>query len=156
MYLYLLRKGAYKSYKFFRNERCTLSDQSASPQRSLSFVSIKVLKWSKSYLLCYNWKEWLLGNSNLNNFSENSIWRHILILPWFHSYKLWFYWYLKPYDMSHLLLCCSDDSQKCEWKVINTEETQKKKTMKKTLIWKHDIGFLNFRRNITFTILVTL
>ena len=58
-------------------------------------------------------------------------------------------------DMCPLPLCYSDDSQKCELKIMNTEETQRKKTMKKTLIWKHDIGFLNFRRNITFTILAT-
>ena len=31
-------------------------------------------------------------------------------------------------------LCCSDDSQMCESKIMQTEETQKKKTMKKTLI----------------------
>ena len=31
-------------------------------------------------------------------------------------------------------LCCSDDSQMCESKIMETEETKKKKTMKKTLI----------------------
>ena len=51
-------------------------------------------------------------------------------------------------------LCCSNESQKCELKIINTEETQRKKN-EKTLIWIHDIGFLNLRRNITFTILAT-
>ena len=28
--------------------------------------------------------------------------------------------------MFPLPLCCSGDSQKCEWKIMNTEETQKK------------------------------
>ena len=37
----------------------------------------------------------------------------------------------------------------------NTEETQRKITRKKTSIWKHDVAFLNFFINITFTILAT-
>ena len=49
-----------------------------------------------------------------------------------------------------LPLCCPNDSQKCDWKVINTEKTQRKKRKEKTSFWKHKIGFLNFLRNITF------
>ena len=52
------------------------------PQRSLSFVRINVPKWSKNYLPCYKWKRWLLDNSKLKIFSENSIWLHILISPY--------------------------------------------------------------------------
>ena len=37
----------------------------------------------------------------------------------------------------------------------NTEETQRKITRKKTSIGKHDVAFLNFFINITFTILAT-
>ena len=54
-----------------------------------------------------------------------------------------------------LLICCSNDSQRYEWKVMSTEQTQKNKRKEKTLIWKHDIGLLNFLRNITFTVLAT-
>ena len=43
--------------------------------------------------------------------------------------------------------CCPNDSQKCEWKIINTELTQRKKRKEKTSFWKHKIGFLNFLRN---------
>ena len=60
-------------------------------------------------------------------------------------------------------LCCSNDNQKCEWKIeetqkaeIETQLTQKKQrklTRKKTSICKHDIAFLNFLINIAFTIL---
>ena len=32
---------------------------------------------------------------------------------------------------------------------------ERKKARKKTSVWKHDIGLLNFLRNITFTILAT-
>ena len=42
---------------------------------------------------------------------------------------------------------------------MNTEETLKNKNNKKTpdiSIWKHDIGFMNFLRAITFTILEKL
>ena len=53
--------------------------------------------------------------------------------------------------MCTLPLCCPNDSQKCEWKIINTEKTQRKKRKEKTSFWKREIGFLNFLRNITFT-----
>ena len=63
--------------------------------------------------------------------------------------------------MCPLPLHCSNDSQKYEWKIMNKEETQRKKRKEKTLIWKHEIGlgknfnlkhevgFLNFLRNLT-------
>ena len=34
-------------------------------------------------------------------------------------------------DTCPLPLCCSNDSQKGEWKIMNTEETERKKTRKK-------------------------
>ena len=46
-------------------------------------------------------------------------------------------------DMYPLPFCCSDDSQKCERNIMKTEET-KRKQMKKSLIWIHGIGFLQF------------
>ena len=55
--------------------------------------------------------------------------------------------------MCPLPLCCSDDTRKCEWKIMNNKKHRKKKTMKKTLIWKNNIVFLNFHKNITFTFL---
>ena len=97
-------------------------------KRSLSFVRIKVPKWSKSYLVCYKWRSDsqvtpnnLNNLSNLNNFSENSIWRHILILSWCHIYSVIDIGRFN--NMCPLPLSCSNDSQKCEWKIV--EETQK-------------------------------
>ena len=43
----------------------------------------------------------------------------------------------------------------CEWKIMNTEETERKKNKEKTSIWKPDIGLLNFLRDIKYTILAT-
>ena len=57
--------------------------------------------------------------------------------------------------MCPLPLYCSDDSQKCDEKYRAQKKHKEKKTMKKTLIWKHDISFLNFRSSITFTIITT-
>ena len=120
---------------------------------NLSFVRIKVPKESKSYLLCYEWKEWpnnLNDLIDLNNISENSIWRHILISSWCHSYIVID---IRRFNsMCPLPLCCSNYSQKCKWKI---EETQRKMTRKKTSIWKQDIAFLNFLINIAFAILAT-
>ena len=45
--------------------------------------------------------------------------------------------------------------QKGESKILNTEKTEKKKQSKKNFNLKHDIGFLNFLRNMTFTILAS-
>ena len=87
-------------------------------------------------------------NSKLDNFSENSIWHFLLISPWWYSYKFIDVWRL--INMCTLPLCCSSDNQKCEWKIINTEKTQRKKEKKKL---HFEISFLNFLRNITFTTL---
>ena len=115
-------------------------------------MRVKVLEWSKSYLVCYKRKEWL-ENSKLNNISENSILRLILILPWWHGYNFIDIWRL--IDMCPLPPCCSNDNQKCKWKIMNKEERERKKSEEKASIWKHDVGLLNFLRNITFTILLT-
>ena len=58
-------------------------------------------------------------------------------------------------NMCTLPLCCSNDSQECDTDrdTDNTEQTQKKKTRKKTSISKHDIS--NFFKNIAFIILGT-
>ena len=87
-------------------------------------------------------------NSKLDNFSENSIWHFLLISPWWYSYKFIDVWRL--INMCTLPLCCSSDNHKCEWKIINTEKTQRKKEKKKL---HFEISFLNFLRNITFTTL---
>ena len=57
--------------------------------------------------------------------------------------------------MCTLPFCCSNDSQKCEWKIINTEKKNRKKRRKKAWFWKHKIGFFNFLRSIILTILPT-
>ena len=88
----------------------------------------EIPKWGKKYLLCYKCIEWL-DNSKLNNFSANSIWRLILISSWWHSYYFIDIWRL--IDTCPPPLCCSNDSQKCEWKIINTEQTERKNTKKK-------------------------
>ena len=76
-----------------------------------------------------------------------------LISSWCHSFNCIDIW--RPVDIRPLLYFCFmiAESQKCEWKTLNTEETEN--TVKKIgiSIWKHDIGFLNFLRLITFTIL---
>ena len=41
--------------------------------------------------------------------------------------------------MRPLPLCCSDDSQKCEWKIMNTEETQRKQNKEKKLQFENTI-----------------
>ena len=127
-------------------------DQSASPQRSLSFVRIKVPNGSKSYLACYKCIEWL-DNSKLNNFSENSVWSLILLSSWWHSCNFIDIWRL--IDACPLLPCCSHESQKYDWKITNTEETERKKKKGKIFYSKTDIGLLDFLRNITFKILAT-
>ena len=96
----------------------------------------------------------LLDNSKLNNFSQNSIWSLVLISSWWHSYDFFDIWDL--IDTCSLSLCCSNDSQKCEWQIMNTEETERKKSQEKTSIWKPDIGLLNFLRNTAFTIIATI
>ena len=82
---------------------------------------------------------------------EDLIWHLILISSWWYSYKFIDIWRL--FDKCTLPLCCLNSSQKCEWKIIKTEKTQRKNKKEKTSFWKHEIGFLNFLRNITFTIL---
>ena len=52
---------------------------------------------------------------------ENSLCRHILISPWCNSYN--FINIRHIINMYSLTLSCSNDSQKCEWKIL--EETQK-------------------------------
>ena len=48
------------------------------------------------------------------------------------------------------------NSQKCKWKIMKTEETEKKKEEKlDTSTSNHKIGFLNFHRFIAFATLVT-
>ena len=126
-------------------------NQSASPQKSLSFVRIKVPNGSKSYLACYKCIEWL-DNSKLNNFSENWVWSLILLSSWWHSYNSIDIWRL--IDTCPVPPCCSHESQKYDWKITNTEETEKKKKGK-SFYSKTDIGLLNFLRNITFKILAT-
>ena len=83
-------------------------------------------------------------------FSENSIWCHILISSWCHSYND--IDIRRFNNMCPLPLCCSNVSQKYKWKI---EKTQRKIKKKKTSLWKHDIAFLNFLINIAFTILAT-
>ena len=58
-------------------------------------------------------------------------------------------------DTCLLLLCDSNHSQMCKWKIMNTEETERKKSKEKTSIWKPNIGLLNFLRNKAFTVLAT-
>ena len=103
---------------------------------NLSFVRIKVPKESKSYLLCYEWKEWpnnLNDLIDLNNISENSIWRHILISSWCHSYNV--IDVRRFNDMCPLPLRCSNDSQTSEWKIL--EETQKRQMETQIIQKKH-------------------
>ena len=100
----------------------------------------------------------------MNIFSKNSNWRHFLISSWCHTYNVIV---IRRFNnMWPLSLCCSNNSQKCEWKIVQeTQKTQietqiiqkkqRKMTRTKTSIWKHDIAFLNFFINITFTTLVT-
>ena len=127
-------------------------------------MRIKVPKWSKRYLVCYRWKEWL-GNSKLNSFSENSIWRLILISSWWHSYNFIDIWRL--IDMCPLPLCCSNDSQKCERKIINpkknTEKIKKGKNFSlKARYWslefsqKHNIHNFCYLPNFCYNFFVTL
>ena len=42
-------------------------------------------------------------------------------------------------DMCPLPLCCSNESQKCEWKIMNTEGTGKKTTTTKKLQFENPI-----------------
>ena len=48
-----------------------------------------------------------------------------------------------------------DDSEKCEWKTMKTEEIEKKEQNFDISISNHETGFLNFLRFTAFTILMT-
>ena len=63
------------------------------------------------------------------------------------------------FDRLLLLVLCRivalmiPDCQKCEWKIIKTEEIEKKKENELDVsISNHETGFLNFLRFIAFTI----
>ena len=56
-------------------------------------------------------------------------------------------------DTRPLQLCCSNGSQKCEWKNNEHRRNREKKKAKKKLQFENLI--LNFLRNIAFTILAT-
>ena len=61
---------------------------------------------------------------------------------------------ISPYlYLSSATLCFN--SQKCEWKIMNTEETQRKKSKEENFNLKTRYWFLNFLKNITFTIHAT-
>ena len=76
-----------------------------------------------------------------------------LISSWCHSFNCIDIW--RPVDIRPLLYFCFmiAESQKCEWKTWDTEETENTGKKIGISIWKHDIGFLNFLRFITFRIL---
>ena len=105
--------------------------------------------WGKSHFACCKWKEWL-DNSKLNDFSENSIGRLILILPWWHCsyynfFDIWRLIYMRPQP-----LCCSKDNQKYEWKMsvymaISLRLTLNLKPLSKIVLftwWFHCRSFL--------------
>ena len=71
-------------------------------------------------------------------FSENSIWRHILISPWSHSYNVFDIWRFN--NMCPPLLCCSNESQKWEWKIKGAQ----RKITRKQFNLKTRYYFLEF------------
>ena len=144
----LLRRWHIRFDSFW--ELTVAHNQISQHHRKEAFVSIKVPKWSKSYLVCYKWRAWLLNNSKLNTFLVILVWFLIWTSSFCHSYYYIDIWRMN--DMYVLSLCCFNNGQKCKLK----KNEQKKQGKKLDIsIWKHNIGFLNFVRTITFTILAT-
>ena len=118
----LLRRWHIRFDSFW--ELTVAHNQISQHHRKEAFVSIKVPKWSKSYLVCYRWRAWLLNNSKLNTFLVILVWFLIWTSSFCHSYYYIDIWRMN--DMYVLSLCCFNNGQKCKLKKKWTEKTRKK------------------------------